>query len=111
VQGIATQFTINAHPIGKVWGGIRIYDSSQKDAVFKALHNFVPNSQGDPKAAIIVTNIVSALKPLSFLIFYFYDGDTHPNGGPLTEFLNVPYLISQTSTQSYTDLVWYYSNS
>jgi hypothetical protein len=105
VTGIVTQFTIRAHPIGKVWGGIRIYDSSQKDAVFQALHDFVPSCGDDAKGAIILTNIVSAIKPLSFLIFYFYDGETHPDGGPLSGFLKVPYLISQTGTQSYSELV------
>jgi hypothetical protein len=102
--GIVTKFTVKAHPIGKVWGGIRIYDASQTDKIFKTLHDFVPGSNKDTKAAIIVTNISAVASLNAFLIFYFYDGEAPPTEGPFADFLTIPSLVSITGTQSYPDL-------
>ncbi|VUC24032.1 unnamed protein product [Clonostachys rosea] len=102
--GIVTKFTIKAHPIGKVWGGIRIYDASQTDKIFKTLHDFVPGSNNDTKAAIIVTNISAVASLNAFLIFYFYDGENPPTEGPFADFLTIPSLVSITGTQTYPEL-------
>ncbi|KAK7224543.1 hypothetical protein V2G26_012546 [Clonostachys chloroleuca] len=103
--GIVTKFTVKAHPIGKVWGGIRIYDASQTDKIFKTLHDFVPGSNKDTKAAIIVTNISAVASLNAFLIFYFYDGEAPPTDGPFADFLTIPSLVSITGTQSYPELL------
>jgi hypothetical protein len=110
-----TQFTVKAHPIGNVWGGTRYYDASQAEAIYAALHNFVPASNDDPKAAIIVTGLLLPGGQNLFILFYFYDGQEHPDGGPLSEFLEIPSLISDTKTQTYADLVrplpvWFFAS-
>ncbi|KAH7320084.1 hypothetical protein B0I35DRAFT_451019 [Stachybotrys elegans] len=102
--GIVTEFTIQAHPIGQVWGGARIYGADQFDALYQALHNFVPGNADDPKAAIIFARSEGsgAITPL---IFYFYDGAEVPADSPLAEFLAIKPLVDLTSTQSYPALL------
>ena len=106
-KGIVTQFTIKAHKIGNVWGGIRIYDASKAGEIFATLHQFVPGSNRDPKAAIIITNLFAVGSIEAFLVFYFYDGEQPPSMGPFADFLKIDALIDQTSTQTYAELVSY----
>lgn len=104
-QGIATQFKIKAYPIGKVWGGMRIYDGGKSDEIYSALHNFVPGNADDEKAAIILTDITAIGSAKIFLIFYFYDGPEPPTTGAFAQFLNIDATLDITSTQSYSELV------
>ena len=103
--GIVTQFTVKAHKIGNVWGGIRIYDASKTDEIFNALHDFVPSSNQDSKAAIIITNLFAVASIEAFLVFYFYDGEQPPTTGPFADLLKIGFLVDQTSTQTYANLV------
>ncbi|EGX50845.1 hypothetical protein AOL_s00054g931 [Orbilia oligospora ATCC 24927] len=103
--GIVTQFTVRAYPIGKVWGGMRIYDESKADAIFKALHEFVPYNLQDKKAAIITTNIFAIGGTRAFIMFYFYDGETPPTTGPFADFLKIGSIIDITKTQTYPELL------
>ncbi|KAI1812837.1 FAD-binding domain-containing protein [Poronia punctata] len=104
--GIVTRFKVRAHPIGKVWGGSRIYGPGQADVLFSALHNFTANGAQDPKAAIIHTNLVLAGGIKSHLIYYFYDGPEPPKTGPFADFLKIPALINLTSKQKYSSLLF-----
>ncbi|KPM42450.1 hypothetical protein AK830_g4102 [Neonectria ditissima] len=103
--GIVTKFTIEAHPIGKVWGGLRIYEDSKTEDIFKALHEFVPSNNKDQKAAIIVTNLFAVGSTRAFIIFYFYDGEKPPVSGPFADFLAIDSLIDITKTQTYPELL------
>ncbi|KAK8037482.1 hypothetical protein PG991_000828 [Apiospora marii] len=103
--GIVTQFTIEAHPIGQVWGGARLYDPSKKGALFAALHNFVPANADDPKSAVIFTDLAITLNGTGNIMFYFSEGPDKPTSGPLKEFLDIPPLLDLTKTQSYAQLL------
>ncbi|KAM0232511.1 hypothetical protein ACHAP5_010683 [Fusarium lateritium] len=103
--GIVTQFTIRAYPIGKVWGGTRIYDGSQTEELYKAMHEFIPYSNEDPKAAIIVTSLIAIGGIKLNLLFYFYDGEKPPTSGPFADLLKIKTTISTTKTQSYPALL------
>ncbi|KAI1858845.1 uncharacterized protein JN550_012407 [Neoarthrinium moseri] len=103
--GIVTQFTIEAHPIGEVWGGLRIYDDTQRETLYTALHNFVPNGAEDPKAAIIFTDVLAVGSIPVIIIYYFYDGSAPPTTGALAQFLEIPALVDQTFPRKYTDLL------
>ncbi|KAK6508950.1 hypothetical protein TWF481_003718 [Arthrobotrys musiformis] len=103
--GIVTQFTVRAYPIGKVWGGMRIYDGSKSAAIFKALHDFVPYNPEDKKAAIIVSNLFAIGGTRAFIMFYFYDGETPPTSGPFADFLKIGHIIDITKTQTYPELL------
>lgn len=100
-----TQFTVKAHAIGEVWGGIRAYSDLQRTELYAALHNFVPNGVDDPKAAIIFTDIIALADIPVIIVFYCYDGDTAPTSGPFADFLSISYLIDSTSTQAYSDIL------
>lgn len=103
--GAVTQFTIETHPIGNIWGGLRIYTNASRDALTTALHNFVPNGADDPKAAVIFTDILAIGSTPIIIVYYFYDGPTVPTDSILAEFLSIPALADQTSTRSYSDLL------
>ncbi|KAH8729946.1 hypothetical protein BGZ61DRAFT_346541 [Ilyonectria robusta] len=103
--GIVTKFTIKTYPIGQVWGGLRIYEESKTDEIFKALHNFIPANGQEQKAAIIVSNLVAIGGTRAFIIFYFYDGPTPPTSGPFADFLKIGSLISITKAQTYPQLL------
>ncbi|RVD81180.1 uncharacterized protein DFL_009054 [Arthrobotrys flagrans] len=103
--GIVTQFTARAYPIGKVWGGMRIYDGSKADAIFKALHDFVPYNTQDKKAAIIASHTFAIGGTRAFIMFYFYDGETPPTTGPFADFLKIDSIIDITETQTYPELL------
>jgi hypothetical protein len=100
-----TQFTIKAYPIGKVWGGTRVYDESKTEELYKAMHEFIPYSNEDPKAAIIVTSLILTGGSKLNLLFYFYDGEKPPTSGPFADLLKIKTTLSTTKTQSYPDLV------
>ncbi|KAM5361883.1 hypothetical protein ACJZ2D_012828 [Fusarium nematophilum] len=103
--GIVTRFDVLAHKIGKVWGGMRIYNGDKKDQIFKALHDFVPYSNEDSKGAIIVTNIFAVGSTELFIVFYFYDGEKPPTSGPFADLLKLDSILDQTSTQTYAKLL------
>lgn len=103
--GIVTQFTVKAYPIGKVWGGIRTYDESKTDELYKAMHEFIPYSNEDPKAAIIVTSLILTGSSRINLLFYFYQGEKPPTTGAFADLLMIKSTLSTTKTQSYPDLV------
>lgn len=100
-----TQFTIEAHPIGQVWGGPRLYDPSRKDALFAALHSFVPANADDPKSAVIFTDLAITLNGTGNLLFYFHEGPDKLTSGPLKNFLDIPPLLDLTKTQSYAEML------
>ncbi|KAH7029743.1 uncharacterized protein B0I36DRAFT_246204 [Microdochium trichocladiopsis] len=102
--GIVTEFKVKARPIGKVWGGIRIYNASQETELYAALHKFVANGASDPKAAIIHSSIVfSGIQ--SHVVFYFYDGPSPPTEGVLAEYLRISSTLDTTKARSYSDLL------
>jgi hypothetical protein len=103
--GIVTKYTVKTHPIGMVWGGQCVYDDSQSDAMYAALHNFMASGEQDPKAAIIFTDLILTLGIETKLLFVFYDGPTPPTSGAFADFFKIPALNCLPRTQKYSDLV------
>lgn len=98
---------LTCHGAGKVWGGTRAYSSDKKDALFKAIANFV-REYPDKKAAVIPTfqfglpgNLINAVG--GPLFFFFYDGETPPPG-VFDEFDAIDSLSDETGTKPYTDI-------
>lgn len=110
-EGIVTQFTIKAYPIGKVWGGMRIYGGEKADEIYEALHSFVVGNADDPKAAIILTDVIAVGGTKLFIIFFFYGEPKPPTTGPFAQFLDIESTIDSTSEQSYADLASHGSKS
>ncbi|PVH97244.1 FAD-binding domain-containing protein [Periconia macrospinosa] len=103
--GIVTQFTIKTYPIGKVWGGSRVYAGDKQDEIFAALHRFIPYGHQEPKAAIIISDVIAVGKTSIILVFYFYDGPEPPSTGPFADFLKIIPTTTLTYTRSYADLL------
>lgn len=103
--GIVTKYTVKTHPIGQVWGGICLFDNSQSDKIYAALHNFMASGEKDPKAAIIFTDLILTAGLGSKLLFTFYDGPTPPSTGPFADFFKIPAIECLPRTQKYSELV------
>lgn len=103
--GIVTRYTIKPHHIGQVFGGFCFYDESQDDKIHAALHDFVANGAQDPKAAIIVSQLVAVGGSKLNIIYTFYDRPVPPTSGPLADFLKIPGIGCAPKTRSYADLV------
>jgi hypothetical protein len=100
-----TQFTIEAHPIGEVWGGLRTYADSEREDLYTALHNFVATGSDDPKAAVIFTDIIAVEETPVIIVYYFYDGVEAPTTGAFADFLTIPAELDVMSAQSYSQLL------
>ncbi|KAH7032680.1 FAD binding domain-containing protein [Microdochium trichocladiopsis] len=103
--GIVTEFKVRPHPIGKVWGGVRVYSAAMDDDLYAALHGFVSAGAADPKAAVIHSTIIAPAGVEVHFIFYFYDGPEPPSEGPFAEYLKIPALLDATWTRTYADLL------
>ena len=107
--GIVTQFRVKTYPIGKVWGGARLYSKSRRDELYALLHKIAPHEDHDPKAAIIYSDaIYGSGKRVGYIyVFLFYDAPEPPSTGPFADLLKIPSMTSDTKTQTYTALVGY----
>lgn len=101
--GIVTQFTMKTWPQTEVWGGIIEIDGYlYADQFNAAIANFAKNVT-DPKAGMLMAyNYALGIYLMTAILFY--DAPTAPPG-IFDDFLAIPYLSSQVSTQSFLSLV------
>ncbi|KAK8042528.1 hypothetical protein PG994_013011 [Apiospora phragmitis] len=104
--GIITQFTMKTRPMGRTWGGVRIYRRSRWDQLQTALHNFTIAGAEDPKAAIIFADFFMFKNLGVYTVFFFYDGEDPPSTGPFAEMLKIPATVDVTSTKKYSSILW-----
>jgi hypothetical protein len=102
-----TQFKVKTYPIGKVWGGGRMYLKSKRDEILALVHRIAPHEDHDPKAAIIYSDaLYGSGKKLGYIyVFFFYDAPEPPSTGPFAELMKIPSVMSDTKSQTYTELV------
>jgi hypothetical protein len=98
-----TKFTAKTYPIGKVWGGYRIYTTTAREALLSGLHEFIAKPR-DPKAAVIFTTQRLPGNQIMYGLFFLYDGEKPPPNafGPI---INVQPMINLARVQSYTSMV------
>lgn len=88
----------------QIWGGTRIYGVDKSSALIEATHDFTTSFK-DPKAGIIVTSEITLDTIGQFwLVFFFYDGATPPNG-VFDKFNTILSTTDTTQTQTYSSLV------
>ncbi|KAK7997294.1 hypothetical protein PG989_005334 [Apiospora arundinis] len=104
--GIVTQFTMKTHPMGKIWGGVRLYRRRQWDRLQAALHDFTITGAEDPKAAIIFADFFMYKNMGLYMAFFFYDGEEPPASGPFADLLEVSAMVDFTSTKKYSSLTF-----
>ncbi|KAF1814152.1 FAD-binding domain-containing protein [Eremomyces bilateralis CBS 781.70] len=102
--GVTTKFSIEAHPIGKVWGGIRVYAGWAEQEVFAALHDFIANNHKDPKAAVILTSTKLVSDVETYIIFFFYDAPEAPKGA-FGKFEDISSFLDLTQSDTYSELL------
>ncbi|KAJ2935499.1 hypothetical protein H1R20_g1593, partial [Candolleomyces eurysporus] len=101
--GIVTKITMKALPQGQVWGGMISYmDPASIEAVSVATSKFA-NQVTDPKAAILSTFSYYQGSPLVG-VQLFYDAP-QPPAGVFDDFLSIPAVQTNVSTQSFLSLV------
>lgn len=106
--GVITNYRIQAHRQGLVWGGNLVFlrTPAKDKKLLKAVRDFTEYNE-DEKAAVIVTaertnvNVVD-----SWIIFLFYDGTTPP-AGLFDNFTDANPLLDTTRTRTYADLMAY----
>lgn len=101
-----TQFKIKTHPIGKVWGGLRVYTGSQSLALYPLLHKFIPVPDKDPRAALIFTEVHTLGATLT-MVHYCYDAPNPPSTGPYAELLKLPAMTNLCKTMKYSEMLKY----
>ncbi|KAH7920995.1 FAD-binding domain-containing protein [Leucogyrophana mollusca] len=117
--GIVTQFTLNTHPQGKVYGGILVYNNPDEfPKVLAATTKFATESK-DKKAAIETaidyTLKEGTLKPTCAVNCY-YD-DTKPTTDPFSEFVTIVPHDGKLQEKEHLALtrklqgIWYLSSS
>ena len=104
-MGIVTQFKAKVHHMDDVWGGSCLYDESQSDELYAALHEYVGHGAEDPKPATIFTELPLGVGARPKRLFYFYDGPSPPKTGPFADFRKVFNLACVPKRQKYSELV------
>lgn len=104
--GVVTKYTLQIHPIGNIWGGVRSYSSEQFPKIFSALANYNTNFN-ETKSAIAATlvyeNLGAGLIP-GFNISFFWDGE-QPPPHVFAEFDSIPAASDETKIRRYPDLL------
>ncbi|RJE20525.1 FAD binding domain-containing protein [Aspergillus sclerotialis] len=100
--GIVTAYTLETHPIGKVWGGNYVFDHKKTPQVLEAIRNFV-DYYPDDKAAVIVTLERAAMLD-TWIMFLFYDGPSPPKG-VFDNFTDLGPFDTTKTWDSYYDLL------
>jgi hypothetical protein len=103
-SGIITKYTLRTYPIGRVWGGYRIYTTGKRDQIYAGFHDFVKNPNPDPKAAIIVNTSYATQGIITYMVYFFYDGPK-PAPGAFGNLVDIPSLIDLCAERDYADLV------
>ncbi|CAI6256278.1 unnamed protein product [Periconia digitata] len=104
--GIITNYKLQAHPQGNVWGGNLVYlrTPSLDKKLLKAVRDFTEYNT-DPKAAVIVTAERANVDVVdSWIIFLFYDGPTPPPG-KFANFTEANPILDTTRERTYADLI------
>ncbi|MCJ1361817.1 hypothetical protein MMC16_000917 [Acarospora aff. strigata] len=53
--GIVTKFHLETHPLGEMWGGVKVYPAAANLTLSKAVETFLDNAHTDPDASIIAS--------------------------------------------------------
>ncbi|KAJ5464448.1 FAD-linked oxidoreductase [Penicillium daleae] len=100
--GVVTAYTMQTHPIGKVWGGNYVFTADKTPQVLTALRNFADNYPDD-KAAIILTSEHGLVIDF-WIMFLFYDGP-EPPAGVFDEFTAIDHTSTTKTWDTYYDLL------
>tara|TARA_R110002003_G_scaffold998_1_gene21939 strand:+ start:3981 stop:5270 length:1290 start_codon:yes stop_codon:yes gene_type:complete len=104
--GVITNYRLQAHRQGLVWGGNLVYlrTPSKDRQLLRAVRDFTEYND-DERAAVIVTAERTNVDVVdSWIIFLFYDG-ARPPGGLFDNFTDAAPLLDTTRTRTYADLM------
>ncbi|KAF2267749.1 FAD-binding domain-containing protein [Lojkania enalia] len=104
--GIVTNYRLQAHPQGNVWGGNLVFTHTPTvgDRILRAVRDFTEYNT-DNKAAVIVTAERANLNAVdSWILFLFYDGPSPPPN-QFTNFTSIGPILNTCRERTYADLM------
>ncbi|ORY10186.1 hypothetical protein BCR34DRAFT_539872 [Clohesyomyces aquaticus] len=104
--GIVTNYRLQAHHQGNVWGGnlLFLHSPSTDSKILKAVRDFTEYNE-DEKAAVIVTAERANLNAVdSWILFLFYDGAAPP-AGTFDNFTSIGPILNDCRERTYADLM------
>ncbi|KAK8080427.1 hypothetical protein PG997_008245 [Apiospora hydei] len=90
---------MKTRPMGKVWGGVRIYRRSRWEQLHAALHEFTIAGAEDPKGAIIFADFFMYRNLGLYTVFFFYDGEKPPRLGRLQRCSSNPHVYEEIASE------------
>lgn len=100
--GIITSAVFRTYPMGKVWGGIILYDGDQQDNIMRAFAEYQSTGQLDRKSALM--SYVGVNNKTIVLVLAYLDEVERP--AAFNAFYNITSLQDTTGTKnSFTELV------
>lgn len=102
--GVVTNFKLDAYPLGKMWGGTRIYSNASYPAVLDAIYKFATTgSSTDVEAAQIISfGYDASFGPLAAAQLEY--GKPVENASIFNDFNAIPYVQSTTGIQLQSDI-------
>ena len=100
--GIITHLTLRTYPVGKVWGGLVIYNNSYQDQLMGAFASYQAKGQFDKDSAMLT---YLAINNQTVFATYVHFGAT-AKPAAFSDFYDIPSVIDQTSLHdNFTDLI------
>ncbi|KAL8664740.1 MAG: hypothetical protein Q9168_007844 [Polycauliona sp. 1 TL-2023] len=101
--GITTHITTKAYPMGAVWGGLRVWNASQLDAVSDAFAEYQREGQLDTKSSVI-PDLVPTNGTLFITLIYFAPITTRPKA--FDAFYKIPAISDDSKAHpNFLDLI------
>ncbi|KAF1848040.1 FAD-binding domain-containing protein [Cucurbitaria berberidis CBS 394.84] len=102
--GIVTNFKLNAFPLGKMWGGQRIYTENNFPAVLDAIYKFatVTSSQDTDAAQIVSFGSIAQLGKIAIVQMHY--AQPVSNASVFNDFNAIQHVQSNTAVSSLADL-------
>ncbi|KAL8990448.1 MAG: hypothetical protein Q9177_000898 [Variospora cf. flavescens] len=101
--GITTHITTKAYPMGAVWGGVRVWNSSQIDAISEAFAEYQREGQLDTKSSVI-PYLVPTNGTIFITLVYFAPVTTPPKA--FDAFYRIPAISDESRARpNFLDLI------
>ncbi|KAI5804957.1 hypothetical protein EDC01DRAFT_715774 [Geopyxis carbonaria] len=96
--GIVTRFTLRTLPMGRVWGGYRVYAYTQAPAIVAAMAAYQASGEADRKSAVCA-QLVPTNATLFVTFLHTAPSDAMP--AAFAAFRDIPALVDTTRAQSW----------
>ncbi|RDA95625.1 hypothetical protein CP533_1159 [Ophiocordyceps camponoti-saundersi (nom. inval.)] len=100
---IVTSFKLYTYPIGRVWGGIRLYGLDQLPALYTAMAEYQSQAVQDSHASVMLQAFPTNHTLGAVLTVVYLKAEAWPS--VLAPFSRIPFTTDATKIRSYLDLL------